>query len=989
MRLRIGIASLAALAALFVMAIAAGPASAGNGFENPRNQADVPLEDTNYLGAYCADPSGPPVVDQNTGEYARPGGSADVGNTDAMPEPQATNIPYLAWRGEEIRLVKCLRDYNAEPGQIAQTLEDNENLFIGNWTLERWSGVHDGDRPRFEGPDATEEQAQAWPFEGSVEGVPALCWAAHVVSAESGLGMFKLTINLSSFRNPCTVQPEQEEGEEQEQDEPFCPRFTLNDIQVLKHQVLVGWMTLNAPALCEVNKGGDATTGATVANRAAACGPANQGTGQFPAGSKAGEIQVLVTGTLTLAQQFGRDIVASAAAAGAGAFTGTNPGHGAAAGALMPADWPTLAAALARSAQLQREAEADLWDIHDDNAPTEGHVNAVFCEQDNIDTNGNGIPESPSGVDQRSDVDAVDNCIVFNEEPDLEVMSRYYGDITFPFTLGPHDPLRPNTSLLTDGKLDAFDAPMPPARVDVSITGGFGSLETDRAANQLPGVYKGVDKHVVYSRDGTGADTPHNLYAPYYAACIPARACEYATQFEYIASGSDSALINNNFVGYLTFGTGEQIGNTGVSGFGVYHYWDAFVLVDRLSTATACRAAEDEAGAVRTNKGFFQRTAQGPTTVAVYSDEHGEARVGFLPGVGFNPASVGVTVNSNGGCDLQGVNPVATTTVSAVARYPYQPTGAPDARGANTLAKALLSRWNKMVQCFPKGDGSNDKVICVAHADDVTGSPISGEQVCAIVETGSVLHYPETGSFGDIHNVGAFPHGASTSTSYPGNHGNFRHAAAGHQDLRVFNAGGRTTEGSSRACADTDGQGNVAFVIVNPRRAGQQDFAAFLFMEQGIQRCVSFVYGVGGGPSTRPDCNVNNGGPGGTGTGTGTGTGSVVINHGPLVPRPDAQPGTTQNPQSGSTTTKPETKPAVLKRATIASAKIVTTKKGRYLVFRVKPSQANQTTARVQIRLIGRNGKVVGTVVRTVRTNYTVRLRLAKTARTVRLSVLA
>ena len=70
-------------------------------------------------------------------------------------------------------------------------------------------------------------------------------------------------------------------------------------------------------------------------------------------------------------------------------------------------------------------------------------------------------------------VDAVDNCRgprdVAGYDADFGPFSRVFGDRVNGAEgqgAGPFDPLRPQT-LLSDGKLDAGDAPMPAARVDV------------------------------------------------------------------------------------------------------------------------------------------------------------------------------------------------------------------------------------------------------------------------------------------------------------------------------------------------------------------------------------------------------------------------------------------------------------------------------------------------------------------------------------------
>ena len=149
------------------------------------------------------------------------------------------------------------------------------------------------------------------------------------------------------------------------------------------------------------------------------------------------------------------------------------------------------------------------WDIHDDALKTEQHV----------------AGECPTGLPTVT-VDAVDNCRgprdVAGYDADFGPFSRVFGDRVNGAEgqgAGPFDPLRPQT-LLSDGKLDAGDAPMPAARVDVEIApntaGGI------NGAGQL----QKSDKTEVYSRDGNGTATPHNLYAPYYKQWLPGTAVD-------------------------------------------------------------------------------------------------------------------------------------------------------------------------------------------------------------------------------------------------------------------------------------------------------------------------------------------------------------------------------------------------------------------------------------------------------------------------------
>ena len=109
-------------------------------------------------------------------------------------------------------------------------------------------------------------------------------------------------------------------------------------------------------------------------------------------------------------------------------------------------------------------------------------------------------------------IDAVDNCLGGGES--VGSRARSAGRVASPGTFGPFDPARPGTSFLPDGKLDAGDAPMPAARIDVDLAGTVGALDA-------------ADKHVLYSRNRTGAASAaypgnaHNLYAPFYVSLLP------------------------------------------------------------------------------------------------------------------------------------------------------------------------------------------------------------------------------------------------------------------------------------------------------------------------------------------------------------------------------------------------------------------------------------------------------------------------------------
>ena len=108
-------------------------------------------------------------------------------------DPQTTNIPYLAWRGEQIRLVKC----DPAIGERGRQEVD--------WIVEEWTGP--GLQPQIE--------------TSTIKGFED-CVAADVVSLDPGLARIKLVVSNAA------------------------------GTPILKHQFLSIWMSLNTPSIDEV-----------------------------------------------------------------------------------------------------------------------------------------------------------------------------------------------------------------------------------------------------------------------------------------------------------------------------------------------------------------------------------------------------------------------------------------------------------------------------------------------------------------------------------------------------------------------------------------------------------------------------------------------------------------------------------------------------------------------------------------------------------------
>ena len=133
---------------------------------------------------------------------------------------------------------------------------------------------------------------------------------------------------------------------------------------------------------------------------------------------------------------------------------------------------------------------------------------------------------------------------------------------------------------------------------------------------------------------------------------------------------------------------------------------------------------------------------------------------------------------------------------------------------------------------------------------------------------------------------------------------------------------------------------------------------------------------TGGGSTGGGSTGGGSTGGGSTGGGSAAGSAVTVSLGGPVIP---AQP-----------VLQVSTKPIVVNygAAKLFSVKVLQSKLGRYLVVNVK---GTAKTANVRIQIMGKNGKVLKTIVRTVPTNRAFKIanfKLAKTAVSVRASVL-
>ena len=749
--------------------------------------------------------------------------TASAGVTATAADPMTTNVPYVAWAGEEVRLVKCIPD--AAHGMTGVDAEWN---IVDSSVRQRSGDLRD---PVFF--DDLDRRTAG--FAGAGERANDTCWAIDVDSVNPGMTRIKMALDNGG----------------------------PDGLPVVKHDFLVIWLNMSAPVLTELSSA--AFPGLAVGD------PLGDGNFVPVGGAFAnGLIRAQVTGSFT-------DLLGTART--------------------LPADWAALAGSFAFDTS---GSNPKAWDIHDDQAATEGHTATSIC----------------GGA---AAIDAVDNCLGGGE---IGAFSRLIGG-TNP-TTGPFDPARPGSSYLPDGKLDAGDAPMPAARIDVDLAGTVGALAA-------------ADKHVLYSRNRTGAasalfpNNAHNLYAPFYSAYIP------ATSAPQTSSGVTGPLANN-FPGFQ--GTP-----------GLYHFWNLINPTSRTPGLNLCRdVVSGGPGQIQHNADGFILRAAGIQSATVYTDEHGEAILQFLPDVGAT-----LTPDSNGRCDLGEISTtpalLGTATISAEALDPYQLTfNAP--RLSNTLTKNVFELAGKSLDCVAK---SANETFCVETIRDIRGNPVSGAEVSFTREPRGLI-VPAAIALAPYNTIG------QTVVSATADEVRIRTNALGQAGVELKS----TLPGLVDLDAENVGTRNGGF--------GVQRVRCIRFFGDGVTQPTDSATCAAAPvvPTPAGGGGAGGGGGGNTPAPTPASTATVVSLAGAPVPA-------AQTPAA-----KPAAKAAALK---LTSARLVFQGGKRYLVVRVNGSAA---TAKVRITLVMRTGKATKPVVRTIGTNRAVRIanrQVGKHVQTVRVAL--
>jgi hypothetical protein len=816
-----------------------------------------------------------------------------VAQARTVPDPMLSSVPYLAWRGEAVRLVKCA-PASAFPAGYAPSAAD------AGFTLVDWSGD-----PHLASPELV---TSAPGFDVAIfarrgfDG--AYCWGTSFISQKAGFAIIKMTVRAGNGGPLLFV-----------------------------HDFLVGWMNLNSIVLCNNSAPGPCS------------GPTTEVVQDVAGAATPNILEANVTGNIPLLQDFNELGIGHPI---------TQPDGTSVNGVVLPTDWLTLATSRLATVQGPLGDPTAFWDTHDDTAATEGHAQespASICQPrvttgiDAVDQCSDFIPPCATGcpttgsLSLSNEVGGFSSIYTFTNAPG--------GSLSLTPTVGPFDQTRAGQTYLADGKIDAGDAPMPSARIDFTIapnTGGAtdisgvgsfsrvdkGLCPGQSALNdsaQPAGGEPGLDAadqgctNSIYVRPG--ATTPHHLYAPFYREYLPATKAP-ADPF---SSGIDGGFANN-FNGFLNLS-----GNALADPSGLYDYWDiAEVLRSAVPAPTKCLLRAFPGSPLSA----FRLLPGGPQSDVVYSDEHGEARIGFLPGTGFFFDNFGIQ-NANLGCDLAGIATLGTAAVTATARYPYEPvTAAP--LTSNVVTKAVASRFLKLIQCFPKGPSAFDHqtAVCVAHAQDITGAAFASERVC-FFSGGEGMFLPAIS-----------PITIPGQTTFPA--------------IDILPA--PSLAGPNNVCAFTDARGNTA-VEVFESNAVSVNVGAF-FVEEGLMRSVHVTF-----PITGPTAAVSGPVPGSATNTTGNSNTQVPIAG---SSNPNGTPVTVDSSHVDST---------VQVRYRITLAKL----NGKVLKIRLSGPNGN---ANVAIGYLS-NAKKVGTLVRSVPANKVVKLRLPlpKGVKKLRLSVMA
>jgi hypothetical protein len=448
------------------------------------------------------------------------------------------------------------------------------------------------------------------------------------------------------------------------------------DAIVFSHQFLVIWLTANQPTISEAGltaKGSETFQDQTSQSALSSYLGDPEGNGVFapspfnpqtaPNQDK-GLIQIKVTGSFPVVHESPLSNILSNSS-----YT-------------LPDDWVTLADILASSSEEKEPPGSNpgLWDIH-------------------------GTPSEATTANAASSAGPLN----------ADFFRPAFGNFTSgeTATVGPYDPQAADETLLSDGRLNTDDAPMPAIRVDLRIAPNEGGSDLGGV-----GQISGASKAQIYSHNFDGnAEAEGNLYNPYYGEYIPSTDRPVNE-----ASGIDGSSPGGDFPGFINKHPEP------------YTFWNSVLSGEPREAAhpTGClRRAPGKSTDATPEDDYF--TPTGYLRESFYTDERGEVYATYTPGDGFYLERLGLTTDSNEGCDLSSLfdQEIGHSSISAKVVYPYEPVDYQPLT-SESITKTVKSLWRKETYEFPKGTNPGDENvrILVAKAQDIDGLPIVDEEVC-------------------------------------------------------------------------------------------------------------------------------------------------------------------------------------------------------------------------------------------------------------------
>ncbi len=231
-------------------------------------------------------------------------GTGYEGNYNYAADPQTTNIPWVAWAGETVKVTRCFGLGDSQIGQDTFAAYQQERglhiSLIGEFDKSDWSGA--ADQPPFfqiGTGDQTSRQVDAtWNANGG------LCFSTNVTSEKAGLERikFSLSLDLGKYLN-----------------------FILGQDVIFQQDLYVIWMWDSKPAITEAADTGAYKVGDPGGSGSFSPIPDANGWNSM----QPGLVKVQVTGTFPMGNDFaGYD------------FTGTALDNGT---ITLPTDWVWLA----------------------------------------------------------------------------------------------------------------------------------------------------------------------------------------------------------------------------------------------------------------------------------------------------------------------------------------------------------------------------------------------------------------------------------------------------------------------------------------------------------------------------------------------------------------------------------------------------------------------------------------------------------------------